>query len=70
MASKVKKVKRKTHKGAKKRMKITKSGKVKRHQAGSGHLLTKKSGKRKRNLRRPALVDSTLEKKYREGLGG
>jgi large subunit ribosomal protein L35 len=43
--------KMKTHKGAKKRFKITGSGKVKRMRAFKSHILTKKSTKRKRNLR-------------------
>ncbi len=40
----------KTHSGAKKRFKTTKSGKVKRAHAYTSHILTKKSTKRKRNL--------------------
>ena len=43
--------KMKTHKGAKKRFKITGSGKVKRMRAFKSHILTKKSSKRKRRLR-------------------
>lgn len=70
MTTKVKKVKAKTHKGAKKRLKVTKSGKIKRYQAGKGHLLSTKSAKRRRRIRRPDLVDSTLVKKYRLHLGG
>lgn len=46
----------KTNKSARKRFKITKKGKVRRLKAGSGHLLSHKTAKRKRNLRRPALV--------------
>ena len=38
----------KTHSGAKKRFKTTKSGKVKRAHAYTSHILTKKSTKRKR----------------------
>jgi large subunit ribosomal protein L35 len=44
--------KMKTHKGAKKRFKITGSGKVKRMRAFKSHILTKKSSKKKRHLRR------------------
>jgi large subunit ribosomal protein L35 len=43
--------KMKTHKGAKKRFKITGAGKVKRMRAFKSHILTKKSSKRKRRLR-------------------
>jgi large subunit ribosomal protein L35 len=44
--------KMKTHKGAKKRFKITGSGKVKRMRAFKSHILTKKTSKRKRRLRK------------------
>ncbi|MFQ5579129.1 MAG: 50S ribosomal protein L35 [Nitrospiria bacterium] len=47
----------KTHRGAAKRFKISGTGKVRRKQAGSQHLLVHKSGKRKRNLRGTVLVD-------------
>ena len=43
--------KMKTHKGAKKRFKVTGSGKVKRNRAFKSHILTKKPTKRKRGLR-------------------
>ena len=49
----------KTNRSVKKRFKITKKGKVKRHKAYKGHLLTWKSSKRKRSLRRAALVSSS-----------
>jgi large subunit ribosomal protein L35 len=48
--------KMKTHKGAKKRFKVTATGKVKRFRAFHSHILTKKTAKRKRRLRRPDLV--------------
>jgi len=46
----------KTHKGAKKRFKITKNKKVIYSKAYRGHILTKKSAKRKRNLRKPGQI--------------
>lgn len=49
----------KTHSGAKKRFKLTKTGKVKRAHANKSHILTKKSTKRKRNLRKTAVMDKT-----------
>ena len=49
----------KTHSGAKKRFKTTKSGKVKRAHAYTSHILTKKSTKRKRQLRGAAYADKT-----------
>jgi len=49
--------KMKTVSGAKKRFKLTGSGKIKRKHAFKSHILTKKSTKRKRNLTKFALVD-------------
>jgi large subunit ribosomal protein L35 len=57
-------MKMKTHKGAKKRFKITGSGKVKRMRAFKSHILTKKTAKRKRRLRRADLVGPTGEVKH------
>jgi large subunit ribosomal protein L35 len=42
--------------GAKKRFKITGTGKIKRKHAFKSHILTKKETKRKRGLTRAALV--------------
>lgn len=52
----------KTRKGIAKRFKITKKGKIKRQRAGRGHLLAKKSRKRKRRLKKSALVSRTDKK--------
>jgi large subunit ribosomal protein L35 len=49
----------KTKRGAAKRFKITGTGKIKRAKAFKSHILTKKASKRKRKLRKSALVDST-----------
>ena len=49
----------KTHSGAKKRFKLTKTGKVKRAHAFKSHILNKKTSKRKRNLRKTAIADVT-----------
>lgn len=46
----------KTRKGAAKRFKVTKTGKVKRSKAYGNHILTKKSTKRKRGLRQAGYV--------------
>lgn len=54
--------KMKTHKGAAKRFKKTGTGRLKRAKAFKSHILTKKSSKRKRNLRKSALVSTTQEK--------
>ncbi len=49
----------KTHSGAKKRFKLTKTGKVKRAKAFKRHILNKKTSKRKRGLRKGAYADCT-----------
>lgn len=49
----------KTSKAAAKRFKITGTGKLKRMKAYKSHILTKKSAKRKRNLRKAVMTDST-----------
>ncbi len=59
----------KTHRGTAKRFQFTGSGKLKRNKAYHSHILTKKSPKRKRNLRRSTLVDSTNVTAIRRLLG-
>ncbi|MCL2082015.1 MAG: 50S ribosomal protein L35 [Oscillospiraceae bacterium] len=54
--------KMKTHSGAAKRFTLTKSGKVKRKQAGLRHQHHMKPTKRKRHLRQGAYADVTNEK--------
>lgn len=51
----------KTHSGAKKRFKLTKTGKVKRSKAFKSHLLNGhgKTTKRKRGLRKATYADKT-----------
>lgn len=49
----------KSKSGAKKRFKLTGTGKLKRKKAFHSHILTKKSQKRKRNLRKATLVDKS-----------
>jgi large subunit ribosomal protein L35 len=46
----------KSHRGAAKRFKVTGGGKVLRGHAMANHILTKKTTKRKRNLRKRAVV--------------
>ncbi|MBN4056653.1 MAG: 50S ribosomal protein L35 [Alkaliphilus sp.] len=48
--------KMKTHRGAAKRFKRTKSGKIKRFKAFTSHLFASKSSKRKRKLRKAAIM--------------
>lgn len=52
----------KTHRGAAKRFSLTGTGRVKRSKAYASHILTTKTAKRKRNLRKSTLIDSTNEK--------
>ena len=61
--------KNKTHSGAKKRFKITGSGKIMRHHAYKSHILTKKSTKRKRRLTKSVEVKSTEMRRVRLMLG-
>lgn len=49
----------KTHSGAKKRFKVSKSGKIKRAHVGRRHILTKKNSKRLRQLRKEGFADKT-----------
>jgi len=58
--------KMKTHRGTAKRVKVTGTGKWKRHQAYTSHILTKKSAKRKRNLRKATLVSAGDMKRVRK----
>lgn len=57
--------KMKSHSGAKKRFKLTGSGKIKRRRAGLRHILTKKSKKRKRLAGNDAIVHKSEEKRVR-----
>jgi len=50
--------KMKTHRGAAKRFKLTATGKIKRFHAFKSHILAKKSAKRKRNLRKAAIMSA------------
>ncbi len=50
--------KMKGHSGAKKRFRVTKTGRVKLAHQGKNHILTKKSSKRKMGLRKGELMAS------------
>jgi large subunit ribosomal protein L35 len=62
--------KQKTKKGVVKRMKLTKTGKVKRRKPFHSHLLVRRSSKRKRHLRSPALCVGKIADQMRKALGG
>ena len=61
--------KQKTHKGTKKRFRLTAKGKAKHRGAGTSHLASRMSQKRKRKLRGTRTVDKTREPSIREALG-
>ena len=46
----------KTHKGLKKRVKVTATGKIKFHKHNKGHLQSGKTGNRRRRLRRSKTI--------------
>ncbi|MBC8530638.1 50S ribosomal protein L35 [Gehongia tenuis] len=56
----------KTHRGAAKRIRLTKTGKVKRNKAYKSHILNKKSRKRKRDLRKGTYATSADEKNLKQ----
>lgn len=60
--------KMKTKSSAKKRFKLTGSGKIKRKHAFKSHILTKKATKRKRNLTHSGLVHKADENSIKEQL--
>lgn len=61
--------KQKTHSGAKKRFKLTGSGKIKKQQSGMRHNLEVKSGQRKRRLNQDQLVSKADTKNIKKLLG-
>lgn len=61
--------KMKSHSGAKKRFKLTASGKVRGRSAFSSHILEKKSPKRKRRHATPAVISQHDEKRVKKLLG-
>lgn len=62
--------KNKTHKGLAKRIKITGTGKVMRHRAGKGHLLSGKSGTRLQKLGKATTVPKNIAKQLKSQLYG
>lgn len=57
--------KMKTHTGAKKRVRVTGTGRLKRGKAYTSHILTKKTTKRKRGLRKGTLVSESDMKRIK-----
>lgn len=58
----------KTKSGAKKRFKLTGTGKIKRKHAFKSHILTKKETKQKRNLTRVVVLDDADKKRVKKML--
>lgn len=56
----------KTNSGAKKRFKLTGTGKIKRKHAFKSHILTKKETKQKRNLTHAAVVHKSDEPRVKK----
>ena len=54
--------KMKTHKGTKKRFRLTAKGKAMHRKSGTSHLQARMSAKRKRNLRGTGAVDECMER--------
>lgn len=62
--------KMKTHKGVKKRVRVTSKGKIKHRHSNTGHLMSGKSGNRRRGLRAAALLGSPFRKRMIAALAG
>ncbi len=62
--------KQKTHKGTKKRFRLTAKGKAKHRQAGTSHLAARMSPKRKRQLRGTTTVDPSHLPAIHKALAG
>ncbi|MHC4065462.1 MAG: 50S ribosomal protein L35 [Planctomycetota bacterium] len=61
--------KMKTHKGVKRRVKITARGKVRHKRSFASHLMSGKSGKRVRRARRPNFLSGPIARKIKSALG-
>jgi large subunit ribosomal protein L35 len=61
--------KQKTHSAAKKRFKVTGTGKLLRRRAMQSHMLEKKSAKRKRGFRQAEAVDKADVREVKRLLG-
>ena len=62
--------KQKTHKGTKKRFRLSAKGKAMHRQSGTSHLAGRMSQKRKRNLRGTTATAEASAKMIRNALGG
>ena len=62
--------KQKTHKGVKKRFRLTATGKVKHRKAGTSHLASRKTHKTKRNLRGTTVLSKDFTRQITIALAG
>lgn len=62
--------KMKTHKGTKKRFRVTANGKVKHRSAGTSHLASRMTHKRKRNLRGTTVLSKDMTRGITDALCG
>ncbi len=56
----------KTNRSAAKRVRVTKTGKIKKRSANRGHILGKKTSKRKRRLRKDGYLEKGDAKKIKK----
>jgi large subunit ribosomal protein L35 len=61
--------KQKTHKGLKKRVKVTALGKVKYKHSCGGHLMSGKNAKRRRRIAGSSFLDGSVTTKIKAALG-
>lgn len=62
--------KQKTHKGTKKRFRLTAKGKAKHRSAGTSHLAARMTQKRKRKLRGTTTTSDAYSKMIKQALAG
>jgi large subunit ribosomal protein L35 len=62
--------KMKTHKGLRKRVKLSANGKVKRKRANGGHLMSTKNAKRQRRINGPSQILGKVAKTVKIALLG
>lgn len=60
--------KMKTHKGLKKRFRVTAKGKVRYKKSNAGHLMSGKSGDRCRKMRRPGVLKGGISVRIKRAL--
>ena len=63
-------IKRKNHKGLKKRIRVSAKGKIKFKARNSGHLMSGKNGRRRQRLRKPAILKGAWQKGILIAVGG